>query len=124
MDSLDGRDSTATLPAAAAAQLCDDGFTVLAPGPSAPDIAAIAAAYDAAVAVAEPCDIGGGRTTVRVWDFVNRGPAFDSLYLVLPVLAACRQVIGRDASGFDLAARMLPETLDRISPFARYLLAL
>lgn len=238
MDSFDGRDLTAALPAGAAAQLRDDGFTVLAPERSAPDIAALATAYDAAVAAAEPRDIGGGRTTVRVWDFVNRGPSFDSLYLVEPVLAACRQVIGapfklstmhsralkarapadtlhvdfarqpqdcardawpmvgfivmidefraangatrflpgshrevvppgagkavpacgpagsiivyngsvwhghganamdqprrsiqgayirRDATGFDLAARMLPETLDRISPLARYLLAL
>ena len=60
MDSFDGRDLTAALPAAAAAQLCDDGFTVLAPERSAPDIAALAAAYDAAVAAAEPRDIGGG----------------------------------------------------------------
>ena len=32
--------------------------------------------------------------------------------------------IRRDATGFDLAARMLPETLGRISPLARHLLAL
>jgi ectoine hydroxylase-related dioxygenase (phytanoyl-CoA dioxygenase family) len=31
---------------------------------------------------------------VRVWDFVNRGVAFDELYLLEPVLAACRLVIG------------------------------
>jgi len=60
MDSFDGRDLTAALPAAAAAQLRDDGFTVLAPERSAPDIAALATAYDAAVAAAEPRDIGAG----------------------------------------------------------------
>ena len=38
--------------------------------------------------------MGSGRTNVRVWDFVNRGPVFDELYLLEPVLAACRLVIG------------------------------
>ena len=37
--------------------------------------------------------MGGGRTSLRVWDFVNRGAVFDELYQLEPVLAACRLVI-------------------------------
>jgi ectoine hydroxylase-related dioxygenase (phytanoyl-CoA dioxygenase family) len=66
----------------------------LPPQWSAARIASIAAAHDAAVAAADPRDVGRSRTNHRVWDFVNRGPAFDELYLQEPVLAACRLVIG------------------------------
>jgi ectoine hydroxylase-related dioxygenase (phytanoyl-CoA dioxygenase family) len=66
----------------------------LPPQGSSAHIAGIAAAHDEAVAAADPRDVGGGRSSVRVWDFVNRGGAFDELYLLEPVLAACRLVIG------------------------------
>jgi ectoine hydroxylase-related dioxygenase (phytanoyl-CoA dioxygenase family) len=66
----------------------------LPPQWSATRIASIAAAHDEAVATADPSDFGKSRTNTRVWDFVNRGPAFDELYLLEPVLAACRVVIG------------------------------
>jgi ectoine hydroxylase-related dioxygenase (phytanoyl-CoA dioxygenase family) len=75
-------------------ELVTHGFVVLPPQCPTARIATIAAAHDQAVAAADPRDVGGGRTTLRVWDFVNRGPAFDELYLVAPVLAACRLVIG------------------------------
>ncbi|HUQ53285.1 MAG TPA: phytanoyl-CoA dioxygenase family protein [Gammaproteobacteria bacterium] len=61
---------------------------------SAARIATIAAAHDEAVAAADPSDVGGGGTSLRVWDFVNRGAVFDEIYLLVPVLAACRLVIG------------------------------
>jgi ectoine hydroxylase-related dioxygenase (phytanoyl-CoA dioxygenase family) len=77
-------------------QLLTEGFAVLPRQCSRARIASIAAAHDEAVAAASPSDVGGGRTTVRVWDFVNRGPAFDELYLLDPVLAACRLVIGTE----------------------------
>jgi ectoine hydroxylase-related dioxygenase (phytanoyl-CoA dioxygenase family) len=86
--SLNGR-----LAAAAEAQLLEEGFAVLPPQLSAARVATIAAALDAAVAAADPRDRGSGRTCTRVWDFVNRGPAFDELYLFEPVLAACCLVI-------------------------------
>jgi ectoine hydroxylase-related dioxygenase (phytanoyl-CoA dioxygenase family) len=92
-EQLDLASSSGRLPAAAAAQLRDEGFAVLPPQLAAARIATIAAALDAAVAAADARDRGSGRTCTRVWDFVNRGPAFDELYLFEPVLAACSLVI-------------------------------
>lgn len=92
-DQLDVARLSRTLRGTAAAQLETHGYTVLEPQLSPARIATIAAALDAAVAAADPRDVGRGRTCIRVWDFVNRGPAFDGLYLVEPVLAACCQVI-------------------------------
>jgi ectoine hydroxylase-related dioxygenase (phytanoyl-CoA dioxygenase family) len=82
------------LPANTVQELDDAGFVVL-PGPVAPSrLAQLAVAYDAAVSAADPADIGGGRTTTRVWDFVNRAPDFDGLYVYQPILEACCRVIG------------------------------
>lgn len=83
----------AKLPPATAARLHAEGFAVLPPQLPASRVVALAAAYDAAVAAADPRDFGSGRNCVRVWDFVNRGAAFDELYLLEPVLAACCHVI-------------------------------
>ena len=46
------------------------------------------------VSAADSADFGSGRTTTRVWDFVNRAPNFDSLYIYQPILEACCRVIG------------------------------
>jgi len=82
------------LSAKSAHDLDDVGFVVI-PGPVAPtQLARLAAAYDAAVSAADPADIGSGRATTRVWDFVNRAPDFDGLYVYEPVLEACCRVIG------------------------------
>jgi hypothetical protein len=87
-----------------------------------------------------------------VHDLVNRGPDFDGLYVYRPILGACCGVIGRpfklsamlartvnpnvpaqslhadfrrDAeAGVNQAARIRQETLARIGPLAKYLLAL
>src|SRR5437868_6400931 len=83
------------LPDLAADELTERGFTVL-PGPIAQaDLARLQAAYDAACASAAPADVGVGRASTRVNDFVNRGPAFDAVYAWPPALDACYRVIQR-----------------------------
>jgi hypothetical protein len=78
----------------AASSLQEHGFVVIQ-GPAAPDsMERLADAYDAAVASATGDDIHIGNTSTRVIDFVNRGPAFDSLYVFPPLLEACGLVIG------------------------------
>ena len=47
------------------------------------------------------------RSSTRVHDFVNRGPAFDELYLYGPLLAACCRVIGRPFKLSSMLARAL-----------------
>jgi len=104
--------SNSELPADAAQELHDIGFVVIT-GPVAPaKLSLLAAAYDAAVSGADPADIGVGRTTMRVHDFVNRGPEFDELYIHKPILGACCSVIGRP---FKLST-MLARTLNPNSP--------
>jgi ectoine hydroxylase-related dioxygenase (phytanoyl-CoA dioxygenase family) len=82
------------LPASAAGELDEIGFVVV-PGPVAtPQLSRLAAVYDAAVSAADPADLGSGRTTTRVSDFVNRAPDFDDLYVYKPILEACCRIIG------------------------------
>ena len=78
----------------AARELRELGFVVI-PGPVPVDgVARLAEAYDAAVGAAAPEDLSMGSTTTRVHDFVNRGVAFDDLYIHPPVLDACLRTIG------------------------------
>lgn len=88
----------------------DDGFVVV-PGPVADGaLPALAAAYDAAMdaaAAAGDADLGVGRTTTRLHDLVNRGAAFDPVYVHPPLLEACARVVG---APFRLSA-MLARTL-------------
>jgi hypothetical protein len=87
--------SGSALSGRAARDLRELGFVVI-PGPVPPaGLAGLAEAYDAAVAAAAPADVSTGGSTTRVHDFVNRGPAFDSLYVYPPVLEACGRAIGR-----------------------------
>jgi ectoine hydroxylase-related dioxygenase (phytanoyl-CoA dioxygenase family) len=82
------------LPAKTVKELDEVGFVVVS-GPVAPSqLSRLAAVYDAAVSAADPADVGSGRTTTRVWDFVNRAPDFDVLYVYQPILEACCHVIG------------------------------
>jgi hypothetical protein len=68
--------------------LRDQGFIVI-PGPIAgANLARLADAYDTAVLEADPADVGAAGSTTRVHDFVNRGAAFDDLYLHAPILEA------------------------------------
>src|SRR5262245_29483292 len=63
-------------------------------------------AYDAAVLAVHPDDVSI-KSSTRVHDFVNRGPAFDELYLYSPLLAACCRVIGRPFKLSSMLARTL-----------------
>ena len=90
-----------------ARDLLEHGFVVI-PGPVRPaEMPRLADAYDAAVAAAAPEDVSIGRTTTRVHDLVNRGPAFDRLYVYPPVLEACVRTIGRPFKLGSLLARTL-----------------
>src|SRR5262245_2122467 len=94
------------LPPEAVRQLWDDGFVVL-PGPAIPGgVASLSDAYDRAVLTADPADVSV-RSSTRVHDFVNRGPEFDGIYIHGPVLAACRQIIGRPFKLSTIHARTL-----------------
>jgi hypothetical protein len=99
------------LPADAARQLREIGFIVI-PGPVIPGgCKRLAAAYDRAVATADPADvhIGKSGSSIRVNDFVNRGPEFDGIYVYPPLLAACSQVIGRPFKLSGMRARTSAE---------------
>jgi hypothetical protein len=89
-----------------------DGFAIVPGSMRQRALADLADAYDRAMAEAGPEDLSIGSTTTRVHDFVNRGPAFDSLYVHPPVLEACCQIIGQR---FQLSA-MLGRTLRPQSP--------
>jgi ectoine hydroxylase-related dioxygenase (phytanoyl-CoA dioxygenase family) len=110
MDSwFDALGASSALTEAEARTLDEDGFVVI-PGPVEPEaLASLAAAYDEAVESAGPADKNAGRTghTTRVHDFVNRGPAFDRLYVYPPVLEACHRVIGRPFKLSTMHARTL-----------------
>src|SRR5262249_47794918 len=78
-----------------------NGFAVL-PSVLTPErVALLACAFDAAVSEASSADIRTGRTTMRVADFVNRGTAFEDLYVHPLLLAAAARVVGQ---AFKLSA--------------------
>jgi len=82
------------LPVHAASELDERGFIVL-PGMVAPEsMERLTTAYTEAVTSATGDDIRVGSTSTKVSDFVNRGSAFDNLYVFPPLLEACWQVIG------------------------------
>ncbi len=99
------------LPADAEGQLHDVGFVVM-PGPEIQaGWARLSQAYDKAMLTADPSDVSI-RSSIRIHDFVNRGPEFDGLYVYPPLLAACCRIIGRP---FKLSA-MLARTLETGAP--------
>lgn len=93
------------LPPGAAMALHDHGFTVI-DGPVPPaQILTFAEAYEAAVNQATGDDVRVGSTTTRVNDFVNRGAAFDDIYVYPRLLEACCRVIGQPFKLSSLLAR-------------------
>jgi hypothetical protein len=107
IDWFDSLAARIALPAAAASELHDRGFTVL-PGPMSGDrIERLADAYTAAVSSATSADVRIGSTSTRVSDFVNRGPEFDALYIFPPLLDASCRVIGRPFKLSSLMSRTL-----------------
>src|ERR1044071_7974149 len=99
------------LPEDIARQLLEVGYVVIRGAVAPTRCARLSEAYDAAVRSAHPDDVSIS-TSTRVHDFVNRGPAFDELYLYGPLLAACCRVIGRP---FKLSC-MLARTLEPGAP--------
>jgi len=101
------------LPPGTAGALAERGFAVI-PGPVPPEaLPGLAAAYDAVMdAAAGTVDHKVGSTTTRLFDLVNRGAAFDPLYLHPPLLEAVAEVIG---GPFQLSS-MLGRTLRPGSP--------
>jgi ectoine hydroxylase-related dioxygenase (phytanoyl-CoA dioxygenase family) len=80
------------------------------PGPVIPGgCEQLSAAYDRAVATADPSDVHIGRTrsSTRIDDFVNRGSEFDGIYIYPPLLAACCQIIGAPFKLSGMRARTL-----------------
>ena len=94
-----------SLHADASLALHEQGFVVLPHSLFADVTTSLSAAYDTAVASAHADDTHIGRTSTRVNDFVNRGAAFDALYIVPPLLDACRQVVGPSFNLSSLHAR-------------------
>ena len=96
-----------TLSAAAAQELAERGFTVVTGPTPVEHLGALQAAYDLACATASAEDARRGRTSLRVTDFVNRGPAFDALYTDPTVLCAAHAVIGEPFRLSAMHARTL-----------------
>jgi len=95
------------LPEGVAEQLRDARFVVMA-GPLVQDeLSGFAAAYDLAVSAAHPDDVSIGRPSIRVNDFVNRGPEFDGPYIYGPLLAACCNVIRQPFKLSTMHARIV-----------------
>lgn len=90
-----------------ASVLAERGFVVLERIVSPVVLVRLAKSYDAAVATAPPDEIKVGSSTTRVTDFVNRGPDFDLVYVLPPLLEACRHTIDQDFKLSSLNARTL-----------------
>src|SRR5690242_5813990 len=81
------------LPAAAVQELTESGFVILADAFSRKQMVGISATYDEVMAVASGEDYKIGSTTSRLFDLVNRGGAFDDVYVHPLLLEACGHVI-------------------------------
>jgi len=88
-------------------QLLEVGFVVIPDMVPNAAIAEFQEAYDATMASGDGDDYKVASSTTRLNDFVNRGAAFDALYLYAPLLAASSLVIG---APFKLSS-MLGRTL-------------
>ena len=93
------------LDASAALALHDDGFIMIEGPVPASKMRGLVAAYDQVMNEATEPDKRVGSTSTRVHDLVNRGAAFDNLYLHPAVLAACCRTIGRAFKLSNMAGR-------------------
>jgi hypothetical protein len=94
-----------TLSADAASGLDERGFVVLRRVVPPDRMPRLVSAYDTAIATALAEDVRIGSTSTRVSDFVNRGAAFDEIYVHPSLLEACCRVIGRPFKLSSLHAR-------------------
>src|SRR5207237_8160787 len=83
-----------SLPEDVARQLRNVGFVVIEGPVAHTKLTQFSEAYDAAVSAAHPDDISI-RSSTRVHAFVNRGQAFDELYMYRLLLPACGPASGR-----------------------------
>ncbi len=88
-------------------QLCTAGIVVIPSTLLQGERFMVTEAYERAVAEASADDVSTGSTTTRITDFVNRGAAFDSLYVNPMLLDACRLVIGGSFRLSSMHARTL-----------------
>jgi hypothetical protein len=95
-----------TLPVTSVQQLIESGFVVI-PGVSSPRFPELSSAYDEVMNSGGSPDFKIGSPTIRMYDFVNRGPAFDDIYIYPPLLEACRRVIGEPFKLSSLLGRTL-----------------
>jgi hypothetical protein len=104
--------ASSALPAVAAQELQQRGFTVVPDAVPHARLVRLSRAYDAAMSSAGS-DAKIGSTTTRLGDFVNRGEETDALYVFPPLLDACFRVIGRPFKLSSLHARTLrPHSLN------------
>ena len=82
------------VPSGMLAALQDSGFVLLPQAVGPERLPCLLAAYHLAVASATGDDVRHGSTSTRVTDFVNRGGAFDDVYMFPALLRACHAVIG------------------------------
>ena len=87
--------------------LQEDGFVVTRGPVLTAALTDLSRAYDSAVLHADPADVKEGTTTTRVQDFVNRGPAFNGVYLHAPLLEACCRIINQPFRLSSVVARTL-----------------
>jgi hypothetical protein len=100
-----------TLPGASVQQLVESGFLIIPGSISAERLSDLSAAYDKVMNAGDGPDFKIASATTRLYDLVNRGPAFDDIYLHLPLLEACRYVIGEPFKLSSLLGRTLrPES--------------
>jgi hypothetical protein len=96
-----------TLPATSVQQLMESGFVVI-PGPvSSRQFPELSASYDDVMNSGAGPDFRVASTTTRMYDLVNRGPAFDDVYTHPPLLEACRRLIGEPFKLSSLLGRTL-----------------
>jgi hypothetical protein len=74
--------------------LQNSGFVLIHHAVAPERLKCLVAAYNVAVASATRDDVRHGGTSTRVSDFVNRGGAFDDVYMFPVLLRACHFVIG------------------------------
>ncbi|HUQ70115.1 MAG TPA: phytanoyl-CoA dioxygenase family protein, partial [Planctomycetaceae bacterium] len=74
--------------------LQDSGFVVIPHAVPPERLQCLVAAYNVVMASATGDDVRHGSTSTRVSDFVNRGGAFDDVYMLPALLRACGSVIG------------------------------
>lgn len=96
-----------TLPVASVQQLIESGFVVIRGPVSSRRFPELSAVYDEVMNSGAGRDFRVASTTTRLYDLVNRGPAFDDVYTHPPLLEGCRHVIGEPFKLSSLLGRTL-----------------